>query len=150
MALPKTALGKEVMRETARVFRQNRDKINRMYIAGQATCVYAAHKLAKALERKFRKSIGVTIIGGEYSGVGHYWVEVSVPGERILLDIGNNALARSLETGRIIPIIKKVKKVVVVPGTQITKPKRPKGYGRVDERYHSARDFRREMTRPGR
>jgi len=59
-------------------------------ISGKETCTHASYAVARGLAKM---GLAPMIIGGEFDGQDHYWVEVMAAGKTYLIDFGNNILS---------------------------------------------------------
>ncbi len=84
-------------------FSKIEDNLNRRFIGGYETCLFAASTFAKQLD-----SIKVPYyaVSGDYNDYGHWWIEDS---DGNIFDLGNNVDDDAMETGHIKLFINKNK-----------------------------------------
>ena len=115
------------------IFDKVTPKLEKIMNEGDATCPGAAYILSKTLQSMGIKS---KIIGGEFDGSGHFWVEIPTNDGTYIADIGNNVLEKTLETGKIENIFTKVDSEL------------GKMYENRDEEYSNPEQFRKEHNDP--
>ena len=124
---------KQVSSLSTKLFDNIIPELNILMNNGDATCPGAAYGLAKIYQSN---GIPAKIVGGEFNGSGHYWVEVPTEDGVYIADIGNNILEETLESG-------KIKNIFIKRNSELGKL-----YTNRDEKYDSPNEFKKTHSDP--
>ena len=83
-------------------YNQIKSELHTRFEDGYATCTLGTYAICM-----LRDTYEMQVADGEFNGQGHWFVVVTLDGDKYIADIGNNLTREALKTGVIIPTLVK-------------------------------------------